>query len=117
MNYKDAEKTAAELAEALTEIATVARDKLGLENEAKKLDARSEQIRADRFRVLVVGEFKRGKSTLLNAMLGDDVLPRKVTECTAVVTGINYGDQPQAQINFVDGRAPQILSLAEFRKR
>jgi hypothetical protein len=117
MNYQDAEQAAAVLAEALTEIAAVARDRLGLENEARKLDVRAEQIRANRFRVFVVGEFKRGKSTLLNAMLGDDVLPRKVTECTAVVTVINYGEAPQAQINFADGRDPQILSLAEFRQK
>lgn len=117
MNYKDAEETATMLADALVEIATVARTQLGLENEANKLNARAEQIRAGGFRVLVVGEFKRGKSTLLNAMLGDDVLPRKVAECTAVVTVINYGAQPQAQIIFADGRPPQTLSIEEFKKQ
>jgi hypothetical protein len=117
MNYQDAEEKCAALAEALGEIAGVVRKQLGLENEANKLDARADQIRADRFRVLVVGEFKRGKSTLLNAMLGDDVLPRKVTECTPIVTVINYAEQPKAQIIFADGREPQILSIEQFRKQ
>jgi len=34
----------------------------------------------------VLGDMKRGKSTFLNAILGEDLLPRNVTACTALVT-------------------------------
>ncbi|NBX29579.1 hypothetical protein EBR04_03860, partial [bacterium] len=70
----------------------------------------------DRFKVLVVGEFKRGKSTLLNAMLGGDVMPRKAAECTAVVTTIQYHDQPHVKVIYADNPVPRDLSVEEFRR-
>jgi hypothetical protein len=66
---------------------------------------------------LVVGEFKRGKSTLLNALLGDDVLPRKVAECTAVVTLIRYGSRAEVQVRFEDGQVEGPITIDEFRRR
>ncbi|MBI1830467.1 MAG: dynamin family protein, partial [Planctomycetes bacterium] len=117
MNYEQAEKNAKLLADGLEEIAGVVGKELGLDSESQKLTNRAAQVREDRFRVLVVGEFKRGKSTLLNALLGDDILPRKVAECTAVVTLIQYGDRPQVQVAFTDGSVGPILSVEEFKKK
>ncbi|HJT78936.1 MAG TPA: dynamin family protein [Gemmataceae bacterium] len=117
MNYRQAEERAAHLADGLEEIARVVGEQLGLADEARKLDNRARQVRDDRFRVLVVGEFKRGKSTLLNALLGDDILPRKVAECTAVVTVIQYGVTPQVRVSFDDGRPDDVLPVEEFRQR
>ena len=115
MNYADAERLAATLAEGLDELAAVA-DELRLADEAQKLRSRASQVRDDRFRVLVVGEFKRGKSTLLNAMLGDDVLPRKVAECTAVITILTYADAPGVRVHFADG-TQAAMPLPEFRRQ
>jgi hypothetical protein len=42
-------------------------------------------------RVAVVGRVKAGKSTLVNALLGDRVAPTDVSECTRVVTWFHYG--------------------------
>src|SRR5262249_16483514 len=78
---------------------------------------RAEQVQSDCFRILLVGEFKRGKSTLLNAMLGADVMPRKAAECTAVVTIIRYGESPGVRVVFADGSPEEQLSLEEFRSR
>lgn len=50
--------------------------------------------REQRFRMLVIGEAKRGKSTLVNALLGRDVLPMGAVPVTAVTTTITYG-QPE----------------------
>ena len=47
-----------------------------------------DRLDAARLRVLVVGEAKRGKSTLVNAMLGREVLPSSVTPLTAVTTTV-----------------------------
>jgi hypothetical protein len=117
MNYELAEQRALLMAETLDRVAAIAQEQLGLPEEARKLQARAQQVRDDRFRVLVVGEFKRGKSTLLNALLGDDILPRKVAECTAVVTLIQYGEQPGVRVIFDDGRPDENLSVTEFRAR
>ena len=43
-------------------------------------------------RVAVLGQFKRGKSTLLNALLGARILPTGVTPVTALPTFISAGD-------------------------
>ena len=52
---------------------------------------------------MVAGEAKRGKSTLVNALLGRLVLPAGVTPLTAVATTVRYGDDPHAQVRFADG--------------
>ena len=55
--------------------------------------------------MLVAGEAKRGKSTLVNAFLGQRVLPVGVTPLTAVATTVRYGDSPLAEVRFADGHA------------
>jgi Dynamin family len=56
-----------------------------------------------RFAVLIVGEFKRGKSTLLNALVGEDLLPTGVEPVTAVPTGVRSGPRRRARARFRDG--------------
>ena len=55
-----------------------------------------------RFHVMVVGEFKRGKSTLVNALLGVEVLPTGVLPLTAVMTEVVHG-QAGATVAGLDG--------------
>lgn len=55
------------------------------------------------FRVLVAGEAKRGKSSLINALLRQPLLPTGVVPLTAVATTVVYGHDPDAQIRFRDG--------------
>ena len=43
--------------------------------------------------VVVVGEFNAGKSTFINALLGDDLLPTGITPTTEVIELIRYGEQ------------------------
>ncbi len=57
-----------------------------------------------RLRVLVAGEAKRGKSTLVNALLGRPLLPMGVTPLTAVVTTVRYGKDESATAVFRTGR-------------
>jgi small GTP-binding protein len=57
-------------------------------------------IRLDElFLIVVVGEFNSGKSTLLNALLGSQVLPEGVTPTTSRVTLVKYGESIRATIN------------------
>ncbi len=56
------------------------------------------------FRVLVAGEAKRGKSTLVNALLGRDVLPAGVVPLTAIPTAVAYGDAERVDVVYLDGR-------------
>jgi len=62
----------------------------------------AERAAEGRFYVALVGEFKRGKSTLINALLGGPVLPVGVVPVTSVPTVVRYGD-PGARVR-EDGR-------------
>ncbi|GIL25452.1 dynamin family protein [Actinocatenispora comari] len=61
------------------------------------------RLAAQRFRLLVVGEAKRGKSTLINALLGRPLLPSGVTPVTALPTELRYGQTEQLVVSYLDG--------------
>ena len=61
-------------------------------------------------RVAVLGQFKRGKSTLLNALLGVPLLPTGVTPVTAIPTFIKAGPKTTARITFKGGKEPLLIS-------
>jgi Dynamin family len=68
--------------------------------EAKDLAGR---IAEGRFYVACIGQFKRGKSTLINALIGDPILPVGFTPVTAVPTVIRFGELRRARIQVRDG--------------
>jgi predicted GTPase len=72
-------------------------------------DAHAEQRRLEeaRFFVACLGQFKRGKSTLVNALVGQSVLPVGVP-VTSVVTILRHADRPAAFVHFVDGRRESV---------
>ena len=86
------------LSAALDELAV-----LGTDQDREQIAALRARLDAARLRVLVAGEAKRGKSTLINALLGRAVLPAGVTPLTAVATTVRYGDDPHAEVRFADG--------------
>jgi small GTP-binding protein len=73
-----------------------------------KLAGLAERLRGARLRVLVVGEAKRGKSTLVNALLGRDMLPSGVTPLTALATTVTYGAEEGVTAVFADGHTEQL---------
>lgn len=58
------------------------------------------RLREQRFHLAVLGQFKRGKSTLLNALLGEDVLPASVIPLTAIPTFVHAGNERHARVVF-----------------
>ena len=68
----------------------------------------AERIAAGRFYVACVGQFKRGKSTLINALVGLDVHPTGVLPVTTVVTVLREGPRLPARVRFTDGRVEEI---------
>jgi small GTP-binding protein len=55
-----------------------------------------------RFHLAVLGQFKRGKSTIVNALIGDNLLPTAVVPLTAIPTFINYSDKLNVKVCFLD---------------
>jgi len=81
--------------------------------EARELAAR---VSEGRFYVACVGQFKRGKSTLLNALVGHEVVPTGFVPVTAVPTVIRFGDKPHARVRMRDGawRDVAMTDLKEY---
>ena len=76
---------------------------LGTDRDRAQIAAVHDRLVSARLRVLVAGEAKRGKSSLVNAFLGQAVLPVGVTPLTAVATTVRYGDDPHVHVRFADG--------------
>jgi signal recognition particle receptor subunit beta len=87
-------------------IAESARDLADAVSEFPDLFARAarlaDRVAAGRFHVAVLGEFKRGKSTVINALVGYPVLPTGVVPCTAVITEVRSGSG-SATVLHLDG--------------
>jgi predicted GTPase len=81
--------------------------------EARELAAR---VSEGRFYVACVGQFKRGKSTLLNALVGHEVVPTGFIPVTAVPTVIRFGDEVHARVRMRDGawRDIAMIDLKEY---
>jgi GTP-binding protein EngB required for normal cell division len=81
--------------------------------EARELAAR---VSEGRFYVACVGQFKRGKSTLLNALVGHEVVPTGYVPVTAVPTVIRFGDELHARVRMRDGawREVAMTDLKEY---
>lgn len=73
------------------------------DGEAGRLAALAARLGGDRLRVLVAGEAKRGKSTVVNALIGRDVLPSGVTPLTAIATTLVHGTDEHAAVTFAAG--------------
>lgn len=89
-------------------------DQLGSERLKRDAEALAQRVAEGRFYAACVGQFKRGKSTLLNAFLGDRILPTGVLPLTTVPTIVRYGSSRRARVRFRDGNwndlAPEDLA-------
>jgi hypothetical protein len=85
------------LAGVLREVAGVASE-VGVDHLPAEAAALAERLAEGRFFVACVGQFKRGKSTLLNALVGEPVLPTGVVPVTTVVTVLRYGPRRGARV-------------------
>jgi GTP-binding protein EngB required for normal cell division len=68
-----------------------------------------------RLYVAVIGEFKRGKSTLINALLGAELLPTGVLPVTAIPALVRFGDTPRATLRIIDG-ADTVVAIDDLHQ-
>lgn len=66
------------------------------------------RVRQNTFDIVIVGQYKRGKTTFLNALLGEDLLPTAVVPLTSIATRIICGPRAAARVRFLDGRCEEI---------
>jgi GTPase SAR1 family protein len=66
------------------------------------------KFQQNQFYLVFLGQFKRGKTTLLNALLGVDLLPTGVLPLTSIVTIVRYGKEACGHVEFLDGHIRQV---------
>ncbi|NES18881.1 MAG: dynamin [Symploca sp. SIO3E6] len=91
--------------------------KLGLDRDIEDLTKASNNLKQGVFRLLVLGDMKRGKSTFLNALIGENLLPSDVNPCTALLTLLRYGVNKQVTVYFNDGTTPEQIDFKSFKRR
>jgi len=66
------------------------------------------KLQDDKFYLAVLGQFKRGKSTFINAILNDDILPTGVVPLTSVVTTIHYAQKVSVEVTYKTGKQKTV---------
>ncbi|MHB1928439.1 MAG: dynamin family protein [Acidimicrobiales bacterium] len=66
-----------------------------------------------RFHVMVVGEFNRGKSTLINALVGEPLLPSGALPVTSITTEVAYG-RSGLTVTYKDGRVERVSGVGDL---
>ena len=91
------------------------------EKVVKELNELLHDIAEDMFTILVLGEFKRGKSTFINSLLKENLLPSDVLPETAVISAIGYNPHAYAEVLYEDGTViqgePTLDFLSNFSAR
>lgn len=73
---------------------------LNMASASDSLSKLSEKVSNDTFKIQVIGTFKNGKSTFINSLLGEPVLPAYALPCTAVINEVKYGELKEAILHF-----------------
>jgi GTPase SAR1 family protein len=90
---------------------------MGFDRDLADLTKTSTNLKQGVFRLMVLGDMKRGKSTFLNALIGENLLPSDVNPCTALLTVLRYGQQKKVTVHFKAGRASESLDFATFKTK
>ncbi len=89
---------------------------LGLEFYIDTLKRERDKLQSKVFRFLVIGDKNRGKSTIINVLLGEELLPEGAVATTAIPTFIKYGEKKKMTL-YYDDNVKEEISIADFSKR
>lgn len=79
----------------------------------KSLTNLHERLHGTRFQLAVLGQFKRGKSTFINALIGAALLPAAVVPATAIPTFIAWAPSPRIRVTYQDSRLAEDFHPAD----
>ena len=90
---------------------------LGREDAERRCGKLLEKLAEDRFTLAVLGQFKRGKSSLMNGIIGRELLPTGVLPLTSAITVLKYGPAERLVVRRGDSIFPEehpVSALAEY---
>jgi translation elongation factor EF-Tu-like GTPase len=79
----------------------------------KRLGELKDKIANQEFNMVIMGQFKRGKSTFINALLGHEIVPTAIVPLTSVVTILRYGDKAKGVVHYLNNNREEI-SLSDI---
>jgi small GTP-binding protein len=89
----------------------------GLPSTARDIrETRLPKLAEERFSIVVLGEFNHGKSTFINALLNEALLPVGITPTTAVLVHVRHGENVKAEAVYESGKRAALdpTKLAEW---
>ncbi|MCM1110440.1 MAG: dynamin family protein [Clostridium sp.] len=91
-------------------------EKMGFKSLANEVARAWQSVRRERFSIAVVGEFNRGKSSMINRLVDREALPLGMLPTTTMLTRVRYGSPEKLIVVNKDGRkvADTTLSLAAW---
>lgn len=95
-----------ELVKCIDSMGTIEMNTNGLYEELR------DKIQNNVFNLVVLGQFKRGKTSLINALLGAEILPTAIVPLTSIATILKYGEALNIKVYFNDGRVTDIEPTA-----
>ncbi len=111
MDLKEYEQAKFAMAEILRAAQAVGTKDTDVQSVVRDLQGR---LADDRFNLMLVGRFNRGKSTLVNALLGGAYLPTGILPLTSVITTVRYGSRNRVVLNFSGSRLRQDIPLSQL---
>ena len=117
-NYKKAKENALKAYHDFLPLITCVKDgkATSYDNSLVSLTKQAENIEQDKFLLMVVGEAKSGKSTFINAYLGEEILPMDVKQCTSAIVEIRYGQKFILTATYADDRTKTIEDEKEIKE-
>jgi GTP-binding protein EngB required for normal cell division len=80
---------------------------------ARSLATVKSKLDEEAFNLVILGQFKRGKSTFINALLGENILPTAIVPLTSVVTILRYGAELKIEVRYHDDRI-EVIALPDL---
>lgn len=104
-----------EISTGLDDMAKFCED-LKMNERAVALKEQKKRLQSHKFAVGILGEFKRGKSTVINALLGQEIMPADILPCSATMNRVSYDLKPSVQLNMMDGskKSIEVNELAQY---
>lgn len=79
-----------------------------------EIDKLQKKLKSYQFRLSIVGEFSRGKSTLVNALVGEQIQPVRAIACSGAVTILKYGLTKRILCHYKNGQKKEV-SFEEYQ--
>ncbi len=84
-----------------------------LEDEVRSL---TQKVQSQKFRLAIVGEFSQGKSTFLNALLGEELQPVRAIPCSGTLTVLKYGAEKRVICHYKDG-TQAVIPFDQYQQK